>query len=153
MHPATASPPQPSWMRSATTRASPTSSGPPSWLSTAATSTPTEPEVIGPGRDEPPGGGGAGRLVRCRCRALTAPGGQAADLVALVALAAGVWALPAPTSGETVSTTALTSSCCAEISETTKSYCESITSTGLGSTSGYVTLGTRPSAYSTPLLT
>src|SRR5918994_2123669 len=80
-------------------------------------------------------------------------GGQAADLVALVALAAGVWALPAPTSGETVSTTALTSSCWAEISETTKSYCESITSTGFGNTSGYVTLGTRPSAYSTPLLT
>src|ERR671910_1145808 len=75
MRPARASPPQRSWMPCATTRASPTSSGPRSWLFTAATSTPTEPEVLGPGRDEPPGGGGAGRLVRCCCRrALRAPG-------------------------------------------------------------------------------
>src|ERR671911_798153 len=75
MRPTRASPPQRSWMPCATTRASPTSSGPRSWLSTAATSTPTEPEVL-PGLDatsRPAEGCRAARAMRCR-RALRAPG-------------------------------------------------------------------------------
>src|ERR671911_944088 len=75
MRPTRASPPQRSWMPCATTRASPTSSGPRSWLSTAATSTPTEPEVL-PGPDatsRPAEGCRAARAMRCR-RALRAPG-------------------------------------------------------------------------------